>query len=367
MLAMLFPLLLIIGLLAGVVYLLKRGQARIAGGAAGLELRLLRRIATGQRQGIGLLRVGSRVLVVSIADKGTTLLTELEGGDLESALAPGVEESRVERTWKREASFASIARRLIAVVLLCLPLSAQAQARVHTPAAPSAVQVQAPVGPKVEMTIGQGTDQLKLTGAVSVVLFLGAMTLLPALFLLMTSFTRILIVLHFLRSALGTQTTPPGQLLVALAVLLTGVVMNPVLETANREALQPYLAGTMSQVDAYKKALVPFRSFMLNNTRAEDLEKMIVLSRASVDSVEDAPTVTVTAAFVVSELRQSFQMGFVIYLPFIVVDLIVATVLMSLGMFMMPPVMISLPFKLLLFVLADGWNLVVQNLVASFR
>jgi flagellar biosynthetic protein FliP len=194
------------------------------------------------------------------------------------------------------------------------------------------------------------------------------LTLLPAMFLLMTSFTRILIVLHFLRSALGTQTVPPNQLLVALTVLLTGVVMNPVLQQANREALQPYFNGQMTQVQAYEQGVKPFREFMLVNTREQDLTLFAELAHATdAKSIEDLPIFVVVSAFVTSELRTSFQMGFVIFLPFVVVDIIVASVLMSLGMFMLPPVMISLPLKLLLFVLADGWTLVVQNLVASFR
>jgi len=200
------------------------------------------------------------------------------------------------------------------------------------------------------------------------VVFLGVLTLLPALFLLMTSFTRILIVLHFLRSALGTQTAPPGQLLVALAVLLTGVVMHPVLEETNKTALQPYFAGQIQQGEAYGLAIKPFRAFMLRNVREQDLATFTELSGIDhVESEEQLPIVTIVSAFVVSELRTAFQMGFVLYLPFVVVDVIVASVLMSLGMFMLPPVMVSMPLKLLLFVLADGWTLVVQNLAGSFK
>jgi flagellar biosynthetic protein FliP len=226
----------------------------------------------------------------------------------------------------------------------------------------------APVAPRVTVTIGQGSEQLQLSGAVGIVVFMGAMTLLPAIFLLMTSFTRILIVLHFVRTAIGTQTAPPGQLLVALAVLLTGVVMQPVVNQANTDALQPYLNGQISQVQAYQKAVTPLRKFMLDNTREKDLGVFAELTgQEQADSVEALPTLTITAAFVTSELRTAFQMGFVIFLPFVVVDLIVASVLMSMGMFMLPPVMISLPFKLMLFVLADGWTLVVQKLVAGFQ
>ena len=222
--------------------------------------------------------------------------------------------------------------------------------------------------PQVDIRVGEGKDQIRLSGAVGLVVFLGVLTLLPALFLLMTSFTRILIVLHFLRSALGTQTTPPGQLLVALAVLLTGVVMHPVLEETNKTALQPYFAGQIQQGEAYNLALKPFRAFMLRNVREHDLTTFTDLSGLdNVQSEDDLPIVTVVSAFVVSELRTAFQMGFVLYLPFVVVDVIVASVLMSLGMFMLPPVMVSMPLKLLLFVLADGWTLVVQNLAGSFK
>ncbi len=234
--------------------------------------------------------------------------------------------------------------------------------------APAAGGIAGPAVPRVDIRIGEGRDALQLSGAVGLVVFIGVLTLLPALFLLMTSFTRVLIVLHFLRSALGTQTAPPNQLLVALAVLLTGVIMNPVLQEANRDAVQPYFDGRLTQVQAYQQGVKPFREFMLANTREQDLTLFADLGKVSdAKSFEDLPTFTVVSAFVTSELRTAFQMGFVIYLPFVVVDIIVASVLMSLGMFMLPPMMISLPVKLLLFVLADGWTLVVQNLAASYR
>jgi flagellar biosynthetic protein FliP len=228
--------------------------------------------------------------------------------------------------------------------------------------------VNGPEAPKIDFRIGDGAEQVHLTGTVGLVVFMGALTLLPAMFLLMTSFTRILIVLHFLRSAIGTQTSPPGQLLVALAVILTGVVMHPIVERANTEAIQPYFDGKIGQAEAYKKGLVPMREFMLANTREQDVAAFAEMSGAAdADSLEDLPIVTIVAAFVTSELRTAFQMGFVIFLPFVVVDLIVASVLMSMGMFMLPPAMVSLPFKLLLFVLADGWTLVVRNLMSSFH
>jgi flagellar biosynthetic protein FliP len=246
--------------------------------------------------------------------------------------------------------------------------ASSAPARRAPAAATRSPGIGAPTVPGVEVKIGQGAEQLQLTGTVGLVVFLGALTLLPAVVLLMTSFTRILVVLHFLRSALGTQGSPPGQLLVAIAVLLTGVVMHPVLDEVNATALQPYLEGQVTQADAYQLALAPFRRFMLANVREKDLATFTELSGVTdAASIDEIPTLTVVSAFVTSELQAAFWMGFVIFLPFVVVDLLVATSLMSLGMFMVPPVMISLPFKLLLFVLADGWSLIGQNLVASFQ
>ncbi len=368
MIGALASLLFTLGLLLLALHCLRRLSGGPRARGAGVPLQVVRRIATGPKQGVALLRIGGRVLVVSVATDGTRLLTELTGDDLAQALGDTAPPSAARPRWPLLARLALVA------LLALLPLQVRAQtgrppaAAVVKPPVVSGPVVSAPLGPKVELTIGQGNDELKLSGAVGIVVFMGAMTLLPAIFLLMTGFTRILIVLHFLRSALGTQSTPPSQLLVALAILLTGVVMNPVLQQANDEALQPYLGGKLTQVEAYQKALVPFRHFMLANTRDKDLAVFTELSgSADANSLDEVPTLTVTSAFVTSELTTAFQMGFRIFLPFIVVDLIVASVLMSMGMFMLPPVMISLPFKLLLFVLADGWTLVAQNLVTSFK
>ena len=261
---------------------------------------------------------------------------------------------------------------MLALLLTAAP-ALRAQAPVRAPerqsaAAPSIAPPTAPALPQIDISVGSGADKLQLSGAVGVVVLMGVLTLLPALFLLMTSFTRILVVLHFLRMALGTQTAPPTQLLVALAVLLTGVVMGPVLDEANRTALQPYREGKITQTQAYSAAIAPFRGFMLANTREKSLAVFTEMTGAdSAKSIDDVPTTTVAAAFVTSELTTAFQIGFVIFLPFLVVDLVVGAVLVSMGMFMLPPVMVSLPCKLLLFVLADGWTLIVQNLVLSFR
>jgi flagellar biosynthetic protein FliP len=370
------------GLLALAVRLLHRLQAGAAASGRGVPIRLVQRVMIGPRQGVAVLRVGERVLLVSIAESGIRLLAELDRQAFPEAPEPPAGRTPLRAPLGFRVPFLPglvLAAALAAAAPAGAPATAAAQVTAPAPAATQArpmpppmatpaFSVQPPAPPVMDIRIGEGRDALHLSGTVGLVVFLGVLTLLPAMFLLMTSFTRILIVLHFLRSALGTQATPPGQLLVAIAVMLTGVAMNPVLQRSNAQAVQPYLQGRITQVEAYTRALVPFREFMLANTRESDLTLFADLSGAQkVESAEELPTLTVISAFVASELRTAFQMGFVIFLPFIVVDLIVASVLMSLGMFMLPPVMISLPFKLLLFVLADGWTLVVQNLVASFR
>jgi flagellar biosynthetic protein FliP len=223
--------------------------------------------------------------------------------------------------------------------------------------------------PQMDLRVG-GKDSggLRLSGTVGIVVMMGLLTLLPTLVLLMTGFTRILIVLNFLRQALGTQNAPPAQLVAALSLILTGFVMAPTLTKVNDTALQPWMNGTMDQAEMMKTAVVPFREFMLKHTRDHDLQVFIDMSSGVAPQNEDQiPLVTLVSAFATSELRTAFQIGFALFLPFIIIDIVVSSVLMSMGMFMLPPAMISLPFKLLLFVLVDGWTLVVQSLVTSFR
>ncbi len=363
-----------LGVLVIAVWMLRRLQGHGNGRGRGVRLELLQRMSVGPRQGVALPRVGDRVLVVTLAEGGAPLLRELSGPALTEALGAVPSADPHDRERSRRSRFASLLGPFgLAMALLLVPVGPrdQAMAAATGSAAPAGnlvPTVSPPLPPQVDIRLGEGKDAFHLQGTVGLVVFLGLLTLLPAMFLLMTSFTRILIVLHFLRSALGTQTTPPGQLLVAIAVLLTGVVMNPVLQETNRSALQPYFKGQITQPVAYERAIKPFREFMLANTRDQDLTLFAELGRVPpVKSEDELPTLTVISAFVTSELRTAFQMGFVIFLPFVVLDVIVASVLMSLGMFMLPPMMVSLPFKLLLFVLADGWTLVVQNLVASFR
>ena len=225
--------------------------------------------------------------------------------------------------------------------------------------------------PQMDLQLGGGAGEaggLRLNGTVGIVVMMGLLTLLPTLLLMMTGFTRILIVLHFLKQAMGTQSAPPGHLLAGMALLLTGFVMAPTLTEVNQKALTPWMDGKITQVEMMKTGVQPLRGFMLRQTRESDLRTFIDMSRMPKPAtVDEVPLHILMSAFVASELRTAFQIGFAIYLPFIIIDAVVASVLMSMGMFMLPPAMISLPFKLLLFVLVDGWNLTITSLVQSFR
>ena len=198
-------------------------------------------------------------------------------------------------------------------------------------------------------------------------LLLTVLTLAPAIVILCTSFTRIIVVFGFIRTALGLQQTPPNQVLIGLALFLTAAVMMPTFTEINETAIQPYLAGEIDQVEAIERGTIPLKKFMLRQTRESDLGLMLEVSgQPAPEGPEDVNFLIVVPAFALSELKTAFTMGFLIYLPFIIIDLITASLMMSLGMMMVPPTLISLPFKILLFVLVDGWHLVVESLVRSF-
>jgi len=193
------------------------------------------------------------------------------------------------------------------------------------------------------------------------------LTVLPSLLVMMTSFTRIIIVFSILRQAMGTPQTPSNQILLGLALFLTFFIMSPVLEKANDEALQPYLSDQISADVAIKKGIQPFRDFMLRQTRSDDLEMFARISgMPPISDADDVPLSLLLPAFVTSELKTAFQIGFMIFIPFLIIDMVVASVLMSMGMMMLSPLIISLPFKLMLFVLVDGWALIMETLAASF-
>src|SRR5690606_3080665 len=207
------------------------------------------------------------------------------------------------------------------------------------------------------------------TVATSVKLFLllTVLSLAPSILILMTSFTRIIIVLSFVRTSLATQQMPPNQVLVGIALFLTFFIMAPILSEVNEDALTPLFNDEINLEEAYERAAVPFKDFMSKHTRQNDLELFLSYSNAErPETIQDIPLTTLVPAFALSELKTAFQIGFMIFIPFLVIDMVVASILMSMGMMMLPPVMISLPFKILLFVLVDGWYLVVQSLLQSF-
>ncbi len=221
--------------------------------------------------------------------------------------------------------------------------------------------------PSLNIGVGTATKPGDVATTIQIFLLLTILSLAPSLLIMTTSFTRIVVVLSFLRTALGTQQAPSNQIILALSLFLTFFIMTPVWQQINRDAYQPYRAGVLSQEQAFEKAIQPIRKFMLSQTREKDLGLFVSLSKQErPKNADDIPTLTIIPAFMISELRTAFQIGFLIYIPFIVVDMVVASVLMSMGMMMLPPVMISLPFKVLLFVLVDGWGLVLGSLVKSF-
>jgi flagellar biosynthesis protein FliP len=417
---------LVLGLLAVTLRVLRRFSLGAASGRGAVRLEVLQRISLGPRQGIAVVRVGTQTLAVSVGDGGVRPLTTLGAEDVAPAVEPAATRpdfSKLLRDGIRSAGVPLAIAVLALGTLAPTRLAGQATTTAapnagRQGAAPAAAQTAQPAGgrasappvsrptnlarpattapvagtppvlpapasptagldallsrgaPQMDLRVGGGKEEggLRLSGTVGVIVMMGLLTLLPALLLLMTSFTRILIVLHFLRQAIGAQSAPPAQLVSALALLLTGFVMTPTLQELNRDALTPWLEGKIEQGAMMSEAIKPMRAFMLRQTRDRDIEAFIDMSRIEPPKhVDEVPTIVLTSAFVTSELRTAFQLGFALFLPFIVIDIVVSSVLMSMGMFMLPPAMIALPFKLLLFVLVDGWTLVIQSVVQSFK
>jgi flagellar biosynthesis protein FliP len=238
----------------------------------------------------------------------------------------------------------------------------------RAPAAPTSPAQADPDATTVTVDIGGSKGNGKPSSSVVIILAVTALSVAPAILLLTTSFTKIFVVLSLTRNALGLQSTPPTQVLAGLALFLTLFVMSPVLTQVNHDGVQPYLKGQMTQSQAFDAGVKPLRQFMVGHTRSEELALITkAAQQPRPKNAASVPLSTLVPAFVLSELRSAFVIGFVIFVPFLVIDLVVAAVLMSMGMMMLPPVTISLPFKILLFVLVDGWGLIVQSLVASYR
>ncbi len=221
--------------------------------------------------------------------------------------------------------------------------------------------------PTLKIGLGEAKDPAEVSALLQILILLTVLSLAPAILLMMTSFTRLIVVFSFLRHALGTQQMPPNQILIGLSLFLTFFIMTPVWQTVQEKALVPYQEKKISQAQAINEALQPVRKFMFKQTRQKDLALFVRLTKMpQPKNTDEIPTTVLLPAFMISELKTAFQIGCVLYIPFLIIDMVVSSVLLSMGMMMLPPVMISLPFKVVLFVLVDGWNLIVGSLVQSF-
>ena len=232
-------------------------------------------------------------------------------------------------------------------------------------------EVQDPDSPQdFSFSISSNAGATGLSAPLRILLVLTVLSIAPFILLMMTSFTRIIVVLHFVRTALGTQTSPPNQVLLGLALFLTLFIMSPVMAQVNTDAIQPFDAGEITQEEALERGMAPIREFMFKQTNRKDIKLFLEIQEksdeVSVENIDEIPTTVLLPAFMISELRAAFIMGFLLYLPFIVIDMVVSSTLMSMGMMMLPPTTISMPFKLLLFVLADGWDLLIGQVVKTF-
>ena len=228
------------------------------------------------------------------------------------------------------------------------------------------IQAQTPI-PGVTISVGRANSPAEVATTLQILVMLTVLTLAPAILIMTTSFTRIIIVLGFIRQALGTNQSPPTQVLVGLGLFLTFFIMEPVWSDVHKNAFRPYVDKRISQDQALDRAAIPVKAFMQKFIREKDLELFMTIAKVPRPrTIDDVPIHVVIPAFIISELKTAFQIGFLLYVPFLVVDLVVSSVLMAMGMMMLPPIMISLPLKLMLFVLVDGWNLIVGSLVESF-
>ena len=248
-------------------------------------------------------------------------------------------------------------RRIFLVVLVCLVAAGTLYA-----------QSKPMPFPKLSVEVGKTANPEDVSITLQILFLMTILSLAPAILILTTAFTRIIVVFHFLKQAMGTTQMPPSQVLIGLALFLTFFVMAPTWNKVNDSALQPYLQKKISLEEAYDKGVEPIREFMFKQTREEDLALFLRLSNLDKPKTRtDVPTYALIPAYAISELRVGFQIGFMLFIPFIIIDMVVASILMSMGMMMLPPAMISMPFKILLFVLVDGWHLVVKSLMQSFQ
>ncbi|MBI5876864.1 MAG: flagellar type III secretion system pore protein FliP [Chloroflexi bacterium] len=261
---------------------------------------------------------------------------------------------------RRRASLVRLARQLTHTALR---LAALAVVMLSTSACGTSAGL-----PKIDLSVGGASTPQDLAGGVQILILLTVLALAPSLLVMATPFTRLVIVLSFTRNAIGVPQTPPNQVLVGLALFLTLFISAPMLTQVNDTALQPFARGEIDQDTALARAQAPVRAFMLKQTREKDIALFIFLTRQEAPRTpDDVPTTSLAPAFIISELKTAFQMGFVIFIPFLIIDMVVSSTLMSMGMMMLPPSLVSLPFKVLLFIMVDGWHLLARSLLTSFN
>ncbi len=267
-----------------------------------------------------------------------------------------------------------IAAGLVAAFLICL-FAVPMRVAAAEPSDISSLNVENSNGeevPRAQDDINNGfaiiynNDEGSLTAPIKILIVITILAIAPAILVMLTSFTRIIVVLHFLRTAIGTNTAPPNQVLIGLALFLTFFIMYPTFSAINENAIQPLDRGEITQEEAVQEAILPLRTFMLSQAKEKDIDLFCQIANITYQTSDDIPNMVLIPGFILSELRQAFVIGFLIYIPFIVIDMVVSSVLMSMGMMMLPPTTISLPFKVLLFILADGWDLVIGNVVRTF-
>jgi len=260
------------------------------------------------------------------------------------------------KTEKQKKTFNKVSIILIVMMIFCFLGSFEVYGQTSLPI------------PRIGLNIEEAENPQQVATSIQILFLLTILSIAPSILIMMTAFTRIIIVLSFLRNAIATQQTPPTQVLIGLALFLTFFVMAPIASDINQNAIQPYLAEEITDVEALEAAMEPLREFMFRQTREKDLALFIEVSNSEApENLDDISTSTLIPAFIISELKTAFQLGFVLFLPFIVVDMVVASTLMSMGMMMLPPAMISLPFKILLFVMVDGWNVIIRSIITGFK
>lgn len=367
-------------LVAGCVLLVKKyGRARLTG-KSGKTLEIVESLFLGGNRMVCLIRSGQSRFLIGVTDHSINLISgpESQDGvkDTPSESGTPVPTQEIGSLSKESSGFSALladevkkirkklsVRKLTLFATALLVLGVWLGAAAPCSAAPQAIPI-----PEIDITVGGETPQGGLGISLGILGLLTVLSLAPAIVMLTTSFTRMVVVFSFLRSGLGTQQTPPNQVLIGLALILTFFVMTPTWGEVYRVSLQPYIAGEINGQEAFALASQPMKEFMLRETREKDLALFATLvgGEETPQSPEEMSLVQVVPAFVISELRTAFEMGFLLYLPFLVIDMVVASTLMSMGMLMLPPILISLPFKLLLFVLVDGWSLVTKSLIGGF-